>query len=90
MMDGDPPANQIFSLKKIVRLVLRLQKFTLGLRSVEDNINNAKTQEDAYTACVTKDTIGRFGIIPNSTNFLPAPYAVKDWEKDSQGSSFAA
>ena len=83
MMDGAPPANQFFSLRKIVQLVVRVQKAGLGLRNVQDNINDAKTQEDAYTACYTKETIGRFGIIPNPTNFLPAPYSLNDWEKDS-------
>lgn len=81
MMEGVPPANQLFSLKKIVTLALRIQKAALALR--EDNINNAKTQEEAYKACFTKDTIGRFGIIPNPANFLPAPDSVDKWEKDS-------
>ena len=83
MMDGVPPASQIFSVKKIVRILLRLQTFNLGLEKVQDNIDNAKTEEEAYEACFTKDTIGRFGIIPNPANFVPAPSAVDNWEKDS-------
>jgi len=82
-MDGVPPVSQIFSVKKIVRILLRLQTFNLGLEKVQDNIDNAKTEEEAYEACFTKDTIGRFGIIPNPANFVPAPSAVDNWEKDS-------
>lgn len=83
MLEGAPPANQIFPLKKIITLLLRIQTSVLGVRKVQNNIDNA-THEDSYRACFTKETIGRFGIIPNPANFLPAPYSVDNWEKDSE------
>ncbi|KAK1734479.1 lipoxygenase [Skeletonema marinoi] len=84
MMGGFPPLNQVFSPRKIVRLILRLTTTSLALDTVLDDVNNAKSQEEAYKACFTKPTIGRFGILPNLRNFLPAPYAVDNWEKDSE------
>eukprot|EP00984_Skeletonema_dohrnii_P016989 scaffold7652_cov195-Skeletonema_dohrnii-CCMP3373.AAC.6 len=83
-ISGDvPPLNQFFSPRKIVRLILRLTTNDLALDTVLDDVNNAKSQEEAYKACFTKPRIGRFGILPNPRNFLPPPYAVDNWEKDS-------
>ena len=81
MMDGAPPLNQLFSPKKLARVVLRGATSQLALRSVIDNVENAITQEEAYKACFTKERI--LGILPNRLNFLPPPYAVDHWEKDS-------
>lgn len=96
-MDGFPPINQLFSPKKIVQLLLRLAAVEMIMYDVEGDIDNAKTMEEAYQACFTDVAIKRHGFISNFReslrhrvvaarvvpNFLPAPYAVDNWEKDS-------
>jgi len=84
MMDGAPPINEVLSPRKLGRLILRILKTQLALDTVLDDVNNAKSQEEAYKACFTKPRIGWFGVLPNPQNFLPAPYAVDNWEKDSE------
>eukprot|EP00985_Skeletonema_marinoi_P005913 scaffold2572_cov75-Skeletonema_marinoi.AAC.1 len=81
--DDFPPINQVFSPRKLVRLLLRLASSFLAIGSVLDDVNDAKSQEEAYKACFTKPTIGRFGVLPNPRNFHPPPYAADNWEKDS-------
>eukprot|EP00984_Skeletonema_dohrnii_P000215 scaffold65_cov186-Skeletonema_dohrnii-CCMP3373.AAC.4 len=81
--DDFPPLNQVFSPRKLVRLLLRLGSSFLAIEQVLDDVNDAKSQEEAYKACFTKPTIGRFGVLPNPRNFHPPPYAADNWEKDS-------
>jgi len=84
MMDGAPPINEVLSPRKLGRLILRILKTQLALDTVLDDVNNASSQEEAYKACFTKPRIGWFGVLPNPQNFLPPPYAVDNWEKDSE------
>lgn len=96
-MDGFPPINQLFTPKKIVQLLLRLAAVEMVMPDVERDIDNARTKEKAYQACFTDVAIKRPNFISNMReylrhlvvatrvvpNFLPAPYAVNNWEKDS-------
>ena len=83
MMDGAPPLNQIWGVKKFARFFLRQETSSMAIDSVRDKVDNAKTQEKAYKACFTKKR-RFFGLLPNRLNFLPRPYAVDHWEKDSE------
>ena len=65
MMDGTPPINQVFSAKKIVRLIRREAETQLALNKVMKDVDNADSKEIAYKSCFTKEKIGIGGIIPN-------------------------
>ena len=85
MMDGTPPINQVFSAKKIVRLIRREAETQLALNKVMKDVDNAESKEMKYQSCFTKEKIGIGGIIPNPLNFLPEPtYAMENWKKDTE------
>jgi hypothetical protein len=84
-MDGPPPINQIFSPRKIVRLIIRQAKMSVAMRmEVLEQVENAESAEEAYNSCFTEARIGKLGILPNPCgNILPEPAHVLDnWEKD--------
>jgi hypothetical protein len=72
LLKGVPPRQYFFSLKKILRVVIRSLKLSQGLKNVQENQDNAKTFEDKFKVMFADD------LVPDPLNL------VNNWESDKE------